>query len=145
MSSLSTGSILPTMNISLINYVRLIRSILIGGKILNGQSESAKWTKCNFTKENFFTDSTINEFGTNERFWHFLKKLFFNQITSVQNNTTSSVTRFGDISSFWQYFKSLRRLRAGLLSIGPKFEPALANILWHWANIYYCKLPKINK
>ena len=33
-------------------------------------------------------------------------------------------------------FKSLRLLREGLFSVGQKFETALVNILWHWANFF---------
>ena len=50
----------------------------------------------------------------------------------------ASVSRFGEISPFGQYFKSLRRLCERLFGVGQNFEPALVNILCHWANFHCC-------
>ena len=46
-----------------------------------------------------------------------------------------SVTRFSQISPLWQKFRSHRRLFEALISVSLNFEPALANILCHWANL----------
>ena len=53
---------------------------------------------------------------------------------SDNSNVDCSVTRFGKIMLFRQYFRSLRQLCEDLFSVGQKFEPALVNILCHWAN-----------
>ena len=76
------------------------------------------------------------------KFWH-RGKNWLNLVTenSLSVGESASVTWFGEILLLWQNLKSSRRF----FCISHTFKPFLAQIVWHWADFCWCRLPKIVK